>query len=630
MAMDIAEHGGIASAVRTRRETLFQRVTSAVLLCMMTSRLMGWELALFWLAGYMLAVGLELIVWAPVNHRRTDRLPAWRTGLGLITVAISSASYGVISVPLWQQGGAIGGVCAALVLSAALINIVVTTPGSASMLTFAVAPQFAYMAASVGFAHGYALTPAFEKAVALGVLVFCAYVIVLWRTMEKGNLARAQAQFENEERRVAVEQAVAAKSQFVACVSHELRTPISAMLAGAAELEAMMTDPAARDRIALIGDAGRMMKTLLDDILDHAKLEAGRMKVEVTTFAVRDLITQTLRFWRAEAQKKGLALRIVGAGALPADLRGDPTRLRQVLNNLLSNSIKFTTHGAITLSVRAWPCGDDACAMTLSVIDTGEGMDADQIARLFQPFEQADEAVGRLHGGTGLGLSISRQLARAMGGELVVRSVKGEGSAFTLALTLPLAEPGLAEVDPVDTLGALADALNADRCEADAPAPTPEPAPEPTPPPPAPEGDPTERPLRVLVADDHEINRRAVELVLAPAGATITTVINGRLALEAALQQPFDLIVMDVRMPEMNGREATRQLRAQPGPNRDTPVIAVTADTDSHDMEACRDAGMNWFVGKPIDPAKLIDTAVQALEHAEQVRDEARAGRQVA
>jgi CheY-like chemotaxis protein len=307
--------------------------------------------------------------------------------------------------------------------------------------------------------------------------------------------------------------------------------------------------------------------------------------------------------------------------------------LRQVLNNLLSNAMKFTAQGAITLSVRAWPCGDDACALTLSVVDTGEGMDPDQIARLFQPFEQADDAVVRHHGGTGLGLSISRQLARAMGGELIAHSVRGAGSTFTLALTLPLAEPGVAELDPADSLSALAEALNADRPEPVAPvladlAPEPEPeigllsthA----------EDDPQDRPLRVLVADDHEINRRAVELVLAPTGALITMVMNGRLALEAAMLQPFDLIVMDVRMPEMNGREATRQLRSRAGPNRHTPVIAVTADTDIHDMEACRAAGMDWFVGKPIDPAKLIDTAVRALEQAEQARAEAETRRQVA
>ncbi|HYE42624.1 MAG TPA: ATP-binding protein, partial [Caulobacteraceae bacterium] len=401
-------------------------------------------------------------------------------------------------------------------------------------------------------------------------------------------IAEAQARRESERKRLEAETAQASQNAFVATIGHELRTPISAMLAGAGELARGAHDGAARSQANLILDAGKMMKTLLDDILDHAKLEAGRMTVEQTPFDLRAVTAQVARFWAAEARKKGLRLRVEGAAGLPAWVEGDPTRLRQILNNLISNAVKFTATGSVTLRLSAWPSEDDNYALRFQVIDTGEGMDPEQIARLFRPFEQADAGVAARYGGTGLGLAISRQLARLMGGFLTAFSVKDSGSVFTLALTFPIAEAPESE-QPVFDLEEEAAAFEPDE----------------------------DRPVRILVADDHEINRRAVQLVLEPTGALMTAVENGLLAVEAAQREAFDIIIMDVRMPECDGREATRRIRATPGPNQFVPIIAVTADTQDDDKQACRDAGMTGFVGKPIDPMKLLNTVIEALNGVE-------------
>ncbi|WP_262423188.1 sensor histidine kinase [Brevundimonas denitrificans] len=180
-----------------------------------------------------------------------------------------------------------------------------------------------------------------------------------------------------------------------------------------------------------------MMKTLLDHLLDHAKLEAGRMEVETETFNLRQVLARTLRLWQREAVDQGLRLRLEGAAHAPAWVVGDATRIRQVLNNLISNALKFTQDGAVTIRIRAWDQDPDATALIIEVIDTGPGMNAQQLSRLFTPFDQTESGVSARHGGTGLGLSISRELAQLMGGWLTARSTKGEGATFTLALTLP-------------------------------------------------------------------------------------------------------------------------------------------------------------------------------------------------
>lgn len=298
------------------------------------------------------------------------------------------------------------------------------------------------------------------------------------------------------------------------------------------------------------------------------------MEVESVAFDLREAVTEALRMWRPEARNKGLKLRVEGAHELPDWIMGDPTRIRQVLNNLISNALKFTAEGSITLRLAAQPTGE-GWSIQVAVADTGPGMTPDQVARLFTPFDQLDAGTARKHGGSGLGLAISRELARLMGGELTASSAPGEGAVFTLSLTLAKAETP-------------AEAKAPEAVEA-----------------------------RVLVIDDHVINRQAVALMLAPLGITPETAASAEEGLERLARERFDVVLMDVYMPDMDGREATRRLRAQAGPNQSVPVIAITASATERDWEACRAAGMTGHVAKPIDPAALYAALDVALGDAD-------------
>jgi CheY-like chemotaxis protein len=306
-----------------------------------------------------------------------------------------------------------------------------------------------------------------------------------------------------------------------------------------------------------------MMRTLLNDLLDLSRLDAGRMAVEQAPFDLRQTMADTLRLWRPDAHKKGLRLRVEGAARLPRWVAGDALRLRQVLNNLLSNAIKFTGRGAVTVRLAAGEAGD-GLVFEAVVADTGQGLTEEQVARLFTPFDQLASNVAREHGGSGLGLVISRELARLMGGDLTVASKPGRGSRFRLEVRLETARAPDKRIGGVAIDGA-----------------------------------------RVLVVDDHVVNRRALELVLQSFGIQPTLAESGERALELLSSEAFDVMLMDVYMPGMDGREATRQLRATEGPNRHIPVIAVTASATAKDWDACRAAGMDAHVAKPIDPSQL-------------------------
>ncbi|WP_271164689.1 ATP-binding protein [Brevundimonas intermedia] len=410
-----------------------------------------------------------------------------------------------------------------------------------------------------------------------------------------------RARAEAEALRLKAEQDLVAHTAFLAAIGHDLRTPIGAILTGAAELQSL--HPQSRATTFLITDAGLMMKSLLDDLLDHTKIGAGRMTVEAVDFDLRVMLAQTLRLWRGPVEAKGLKLRVQGASRMPRGVRGDAMRIRQVLNNLLSNAVKFTPSGEITLRLDAWPEEPSGYCLLLEVQDTGPGLTDQQLTRLFNPFDQTTDGVSARHGGSGLGLAISRDLVELMGGRLTARSAEGQGACFTVSLMLPRTEEAAATPIMIDESRLdIAQALTVQ--DRDAPAPVAD-VPVVTP------EDDQDRPLRVLVVDDHDINRRAVQLILQPLGCDIVTAADGMIALERCAETVFDVIFMDVRMPELDGRETTRRLRAGGGPNARTPVVAVTADTAPEDVAACQAAGMAYFVSKPLTPPALLG----ALQH---------------
>ena len=526
-----------------------------------------------WFGVFLLTLAIETaLAWSVVRGDRAvteARLQACMLALGGSAIA-----FGSLSVLYSRLPGGEGGAVAALVIAGALLNALMICHASRRLFMALAVPGLFYLALQP------VLVLMTDGAMAMsGPLLACAAsvsvtVMLMARHIEATHARELTARLELQRALSASEEQTAAKSQFVAMVGHELRTPISGVLAASAELE-RHADPAVREHAQMIAEGGRLMRTVLNDLLDLAKIEAGRMSVERTVFDLRGLVEQTARFWSTEASAKGLDLGVRGAEHLPRATEGDPTRLRQILNNLLSNAVKFTATGAVSVLTSV---GDDAegrPVVRIAVADSGPGLSADRLARLFVPFTQADASIARLHGGTGMGLAISRQLARLMDGELEADSRPGAGCTFILKLPLKLAEAK--------------------------PAPAPRPAPE-----------TSAGGLRLLVADDHQINRRAIRLLLGPLEPRIVEAVNGAEALAALAAEPFDLILMDVNMPDLSGLEVVRRLRAAPGLNRETPVLAVTASTEPEDVRSCLTAGMNGFVAKPIDARDLLEAVTAA------------------
>ena len=606
-----------AGAIRQRRKALLQRLGMAAACALVFSPLLGWSLSAVWVIGYFIVQLVDLWVFGPINDGKAERLRPVRNAAGHVILFLNSAYFGSMAVPLWMAGGAMGGICAAMLLSAGAVYSMINAPRSSAVLTLTLTPQFLYLASTPFFMAAHGASPGFITAAAIAVGVFITYCLSTWQRMNQARDAESAARIEAEEKRATAERIMEGRSAFLAAVGHDLRTPISAILTGSAELENGACDSTARAQARLISDAGFMMKALLDDLLDHAKLEAGHMTIDAVDFNLRELLNQSARLWRGPARAKGLKLRIEGAATVPGMVRGDPMRLRQVLNNLISNAMKFTHEGSITLRLNIWPEDSGAHAVLIEVADTGPGMTREQLARLFTPFDQTADGVSARHGGTGLGLSISRQVVELMGGRLTARSRVGHGASFTLALRLEPAESEAANAPALDreSRDAVARALSTPASgRSTAPA-----AQALTEPPTAPaamteaapdadgEDDEDEgRPMRVLVVDDHDINRRAIQLILQPLGCDIATAADGMAALKICETTSFDLIFMDVRMPELDGRETTRRIRSGNGPNAAVPVIAVTADTAPEDIAACTDAGMTYFVPKPITPPMLL------------------------
>lgn len=609
-----------APAIRQRRKAMLQRLVMGAATALVFSPMLGWRFSATWMAMYVLIQFLEAEVFAPVVAGRVQAPVGWRGVYGDLVLILNAGFFGVIAIPLWIVGGPMGGIASAVLLSAGMINSVIMSAGSMRIFACTVLPQLAIFALTPLFMAQMGAPPHVVTAVAVGILSYTVFCLNTRRTLFRANRAETAARLEADRKRKDIETAMASRSAFLAAVAHDLRTPISAILTGAEELDRGAKSGAARPQVALITDAGLMMKELLDDLLDHARLDAGRMSIESRDFDLRNLLSQTARLWAGPARAKGLRLRLEGARTLPQMVRGDAMRLRQVLNNLISNAMKFTDDGAITLRLNAWPDEDGAHVLLIDIEDTGAGMTPEQLGRLFTPFDQTTEGVAARFGGSGLGLAISRDLIELMGGRLTVRSTPGQGSVFTLSVILPRGAEGEASppgLEP-EARATITRALSQPVTTAPKPALEPAPAPETaaTMEVELSESEPAESPLRVLVVDDHAINRRAIQLILQSLDCEIAMAEDGLAALEACERAQFDVVFMDVRMPELDGRETTRRLRAGGGLNAAVPVIAVTADTAPEDIAACTAAGMNYFVSKPLTPGSLLGALSQVLEEA--------------
>jgi len=493
----------------------------------------------------------------------------------VVVMVLASLSYVSIASYLWFCGAA-GQVFATTIMLGSLLHVALYRQSVRSVL----------LASAVGqclFLFGLPISAAFVDRgqglvgclvmVMAGALYLCHLVAAVGQTHQLTTSLRSASR---------------AKSAFLATLSHEIRTPLNAVTSAAHLLGRTELTPEQEEHVSILLTGSEVLLSLINDVLDMSKIEAGKLSAEFGDVDIQDLAGKLTALWTPKAVERGLTLELVIPPDLPAAIRTDPLRLNQILFNLLSNAVKFTAPGGVRVVVSEVHGGPEsrgaipAPRLRFEVIDSGAGMTDEVMSRLFRSFEQADSGVALRHGGTGLCLAISRKLAELLGGELTVRSAPGEGSTFTLEIPLIVA----AVKAPV-----LAPAGEADRVEAQ-----------------------PGRALSILLAEDHPVNRRLVDLILRPMGWELTMVENGAEAVEAATLRPFDVILLDMQMPVMSGIEAARAIKAGGGPNAVTPLAALTANAFEDQRADWEAAGAAAFLTKPLNPAVLIEAVIALAE----------------
>jgi two-component system, sensor histidine kinase len=562
---------GYALVAKIRFRELKTRLVLAVILAGI-----GWVMApsiwpAAWLAAVLATQGLDLLAFRSLRSNPEMMVSRRREALLCAVVAMNVVVYSSLAAYLWFEGGDAGRVFAMIQAAGGLLHVSLHMHHRRVLLLAAATPHALYLL-GLPLASAIVERDPGELMIAVGGLLYLMHLVVSVKQTSATIQAMGRANTRADEARQAAEVASAAKSDFLAVISHEIRTPMNAVISAANLLRRSRLDADQREHVAMLMDAGDVMMGLLNDVLDFAKIEAGRMTLDVVETDVEAKLNALRRLWEPKARANGVRLVVAHDPAAPELVGVDPLRLQQILFNLTSNAVKFTRAGRIDIETHWDPAG----RMTFRFQDTGIGIPADRLETIFASFQQAEAGTTRRFGGTGLGLTISRRLAELMGGTLTVESEEGRGSVFTL--TLPV------EAIDEDQPRAVADTAVASV---------------------------SLQGRSILAADDHEVNRRILALLLEPHGCRLTFAVNGAEAVEAAGMDRFDAILMDMQMPVMDGLEATKRIRSS-GPNAETPVIALTANAMEVHRAAWDAAGVHAFLTKPIDPALLARTLAEA------------------
>ncbi|HEX3408587.1 MAG TPA: ATP-binding protein [Caulobacteraceae bacterium] len=425
------------------------------------------------------------------------------------------------------------------------------------------------------------------------------YRYLEWRARQEGEFCygvardvteRIALETEMTAARAEAEAANQAKREFLANMSHEIRTPLNGVIGVAAALAQTSLSAQQGEMVELILTSGQTLERVVSDLLDFSKIEAGRLEIDAQPFDLRAEADGLFELYRLRADEKGLAFAVDYGPGAEGWFSGDAVRIKQVFGNLVSNAIKFTAEGEVRVGVDVRADAGAGTWLDLQVRDTGIGFDEDFARKLFQRFSQADGSITRRFGGTGLGLSICHALVEMMGGRLSATSTAGEGACFRATLPLQRQAPPAA-----DAARGAPELASIERS-----------------------GEPgIEPPLRILLAEDHEINRRVVELILGPVGAMLTSVVNGAEALSAYETGAFEVVLMDMQMPVMDGLAATRAIRrleAARADGRRTPIVMLSANAMRHHREEALAAGADLHLAKPVTAASLLGAVAQALE----------------
>lgn len=563
------DSGEAAQALRAILQTQYLRYLIIASWAVGLTATVGWTAATLWFVGTLAAGAIR----GAVEKRISQRVG---TGWGLVFPAVATATtaaWAVAPLLAWFSDATFGPSLGMALLVAGYVLVFAQLRSSPRQAIVISSP---YGVAALIIAGSLWGTPEFWQFLAVVPFTAAGLFVLVTMTMLREERIRAfqehQAHLieELESARDKANAANDAKSNFLGVISHELRTPMNGVLGAAQLLGATRLEPTQREYLSIIRNSGDNLLSLLNDILDMTKIEAGKMTFEVVDVNVEDLDKRVTGPFQAQAEAKGLDFVAIREGDVPAVVRGDPLRVCQVIHNLLSNAVKFTDAGQITYTVRGERLDDQNVRFDFAIRDSGSGIAPEDLERLFQPFTQVDASSTRRFGGTGLGLTISRRMANIMGGDITVESTPGVGSIFTFSVEAEVVcwvEEAEAEAIVAEIEGGQS--------------------------------------LNVLVVEDHPVNRMILEAWMSSAGHTSATAENGQIAIEAAGEQRFDLIIMDVNMPVMDGLTATRAIRAGDGPNADTPVVVLSASARTEDHQAGLDAGADAYLNKPIDFAAL-------------------------
>lgn len=549
----------------TARQVFFVRMVVGGVAAALTGYIYGPAWGGGWLAAFVLAEACTRYFTRGVGRG----LPMGRRQRAayVVSMSASSAVWSSLAVLYWGEAQEPFRLAAMAILAGMMIHAQgFSFRSPIALAALGLLPSTLWFALPVGFG-GYGGAPL--VALTIGLAMLLCYVAASARANMRTAAALAEAQH-------TAEAANEAKSAFLAMMSHELRTPMNGVLGMARALQRTPLDPRQQGYVDTILRSGEGLMAILNDVLDISKIEAGRMDLEVGAFDLKALGDQAVELWSEIAKAKGLTLTCEAAPGLPPLVLGDEMRVRQIVLNLISNALKFTETGGISLRLSAAPAADGDGGVEIVVADTGIGMGPDQLAALFRPYAQADASTARKFGGTGLGLAICRKLSTMMGGEIGVQSEPGRGSSFRVWLPLPEAEPAPIEAAEAETLPS----------------------------------------LRILVADDNPINQAVARAVLEAAGVDVDCVSDGAQALERLRVEAFDMVLMDVHMPIMDGVEAVGRIRDGQAGRADVPIMALTADAMPGEEARLRALGFDALQHKPVQPAALINAIGQVLSAA--------------
>jgi len=571
---------GLEQIGEQSRATFAMRLVIYAILIAVYAMSFGWAVGLGFAGAAMVEESLDFSA-GRAGRLKASRPRTWAV-LRLGALLAASLAWTAFSGSLWASGEPTLRFSAILLLSMMLVRSAAYAVASKeAALASAAAPAAALTALPFLFFGGFANPHA--GFIAVSACLPFAYVVKLVRetirqseALRAANLqlqAQEQALREQTER---AQRANAAKSRFLAMMSHELRTPMNGVLGMARAISQTKLTPQQSGYVGMLVRSGDGLMAILNDLLDLSKVEAGKLDLEEIGFDLHELGECVRDLWTEAASAKGVSLLFETDFDRPFWVTGDPTRLRQILVNLVSNALKFTPQGSVRLKIDLEDEAEGAARLRFEVSDTGIGLTPEQASRLFQPFVQADASTTRQFGGTGLGLSICQELAQLMNSQIAIESAPGEGSRFFFTLNLPRSAAPAAKPDE-QAAGGL-------------------------------EG------VRVLVADDNPINLAVACALLEVVGVEVTTAPDGRAALAALKAGRFDAVLMDVHMPVMSGVEAVRAIRAGEAGPKDIPVIALTADAMAGVDAALLGHGFDAVEAKPITPAGLLATLAGLLE----------------